>query len=61
MIKQKEATTFHVAIKNTLPDGSNVTSFIGGAMYSRFQLKKALKRIQRTTPEVFGGRFVAYY
>ena len=61
MLKEKDGTTFQVSINNKLPDGRIVTSFIGRAMYSRFQLKKALKRIQRTKPEAFGGRFVAYY
>lgn len=61
MPKQKEGTSFQVAIENKLPDGRIVTSFIGRAMCSRFQLKKALKRIRRTKPEAFGGRFIAYY
>lgn len=61
MLNQIEKTTFHVAITNKSPDGYNLTSFIGGAKHSRFQMKKALRRIRRTRPEAFGWRFVAYY
>lgn len=59
--KQKTSTTYHVAIKQVNSEGLNVTSFIGPALHSRFQLKKALKRIRRTRPEATSGRFVDFH
>jgi hypothetical protein len=61
MIKQKEGLSFHVAIKDNLPNGGIAIRFVGRRMHSRLQLKKALKRIRRTKPEAYGGRFTTYY
>lgn len=60
-MSNKKTTTFHVSIKHGYPDGRCVMSFIGPALYSRFQLRKALKRIRRNRPQATSARCVMDY
>lgn len=61
MNTQKESITFHITIQETDSNGRKIMKFVGKPFHSRFQLKKALKRVKLSMPEAKSGRFVAYY
>lgn len=61
MNKQKESTTFHITVEVTNANGRKTTKFLGKPLYSRFQLRKALKRIKLRIPTAKGGRYVEYH
>lgn len=45
-----------------LPEGGTlIGAMLSGLMYSRFQLKKALKRIRRQYPDARGIMSVSFY
>jgi len=61
MKRQKEVTTFHIT-ESIEVDGVRVHRLLTRKpIYSRWQLRKALKRIRKTHPEAKGWRGVFLY
>ncbi len=60
MLKQKEATTFFVVERQEF-GGVRWQRQLTKALYSRLQMRKALKRILARVPNAQGVRIVSFY
>lgn len=55
--RRKETRYFQVVFDHTLPDGTRVIyDPLSPRLYSHYQCIKALKNIQRSTPEAYAAR-----
>ena len=60
--RQKSKKSFYVGHDIRLPEGGKlIASPLSGLMHTRFQLKKALKRIRRRCPDARGVVAVSFY
>lgn len=59
-MKQKEATIFLV-VERQESGGVRWQRQLTKALYSRFQMRKALKRIRGRVPTAQGARIVSFY